>query len=234
MSSSSLAFDLNLGAWDVTLGGLRELTNWKACDLNGDQVVDDGYPRYTVDPADGSLVWEWPIIYEMKIDMTACGCVEGQGLVEIHSAHNSPAKGGTDIDVPIPPEPTPVTLSYFAAERVGSTTRFEWSTATETGNLGFNLYAQIGDQRQQINEALILSHVVDSLVPQAYAYQADGLSADTFWIEDMDVLGHTEMRGPFELGRSYGDRTSEDDLRGQPARIIEEPDTSTVFIQMVL
>ena len=42
-------------------------------------------------------------------------------------------QGGTPIT-------TPVTLSYFQAQRKGDTVTFSWSTATETGNVGFNLY----------------------------------------------------------------------------------------------
>ena len=43
----------------------------------------------------------------------------------------------------------PVTLASFEAEREGSTTIFEWSTATEAGNLGHNIYVETANGRQK-------------------------------------------------------------------------------------
>src|SRR5207247_6492873 len=45
--------------------------------------------------------------------------------------------------------PTPVTVAYFLAAGKGGQVHFDWSTATEAGNVGFNLYAQtpLGVQR---------------------------------------------------------------------------------------
>ena len=45
--------------------------------------------------------------------------------------------GTTDVCI----ETTPVTLSYFKTTPEGDGVRIEWSTATETGNLGFKLFA---------------------------------------------------------------------------------------------
>lgn len=110
--------------------------------------------------------------------------------------------GGTPIH-------TPVTLSYFRAVRNGNNVTFNWSTATETGNVGFNLY--VGDEtaRTLINTELIASKVVDSLNRQDYTYTAT-VSGNTFFIEDVSVAGETKVHGPFQLGKEYGEKAQND------------------------
>ena len=58
--------------------------------------------------------------------------------------------------------PTPVTIAYFQAQRQGNSVNFAWSTATETGNVGFNLYVKNNGKLTRINTELIPSQVVDS------------------------------------------------------------------------
>ena len=70
--------------------------------------------------------------------------------------------------------PLPVTLSYFLATPSGDGVHFAWSTATETGNAGFNLYAETEAGRQRLNAELIPSAVIDSVEPQDYAYRGHG------------------------------------------------------------
>ena len=104
---------------------------------------------------------------------------------------------------------TPVTLSYFLAQRQGNQVNFTWSTATETGNVGFNLYVVNGDTLTRINEELIPSAAIDSLSFQDYAFSAS-VDGDTYYIEDIDILGVARLHGPFQLGREYGGRTEKD------------------------
>lgn len=99
----------------------------------------------------------------------------------------------------------PVTLAYFQATRQGHSTHFSWQTATETGNVGFNLYVEGKDGLQLVNPLLIASAAVDSLEPQPYTFTANGLSGDVFYIEDVDVFGRRLLHGPFGLGNSYGE-----------------------------
>ncbi|MFC1681759.1 C25 family cysteine peptidase [Pseudomonadota bacterium] len=102
-------------------------------------------------------------------------------------------------------ETTPVTLGYFHATGGGGWLRIDWATATETGNLGFNLYVVDPDgSKRQINAELIPSKVIDSMKRQKYSFEATGVSGDEFVIEDVDVLGKTRMRGPFVLDKVYG------------------------------
>ncbi|MCB0044810.1 MAG: SBBP repeat-containing protein, partial [Caldilineaceae bacterium] len=103
------------------------------------------------------------------------------------------------IDVPLA-----VTLGYFLATPSEEDVRIEWSTATETGNAGFNLYVETETGRQQINPALIPSTVIDSLEPQRYAYDVVGVQGDFFFIELVNVNGGSRMFGPFALGVPFG------------------------------
>ncbi len=97
----------------------------------------------------------------------------------------------------------PVTLASFSSRGRGRVL-FEWSTATEVGNLGFNLYALEGDSLRRLNRDLIPSRAVDSIEPRFYRYEADGVAGDAFLIEDVDLLGKSRFHGPFYLGESSG------------------------------
>jgi uncharacterized repeat protein (TIGR01451 family) len=98
---------------------------------------------------------------------------------------------------------TPVTLAYFFAQRKDGGVHFEWSTATETGNLGFNVYVQVGDKLVQVNEELIPSRQSDSLSRQGYAFDA-APAGEVLYVEDVSVSGGTRRYGPFRLGTEYG------------------------------
>ena len=103
---------------------------------------------------------------------------------------------------------TPVTLSYFAAQRVGSEVEIEWSTATEIGNLGFNLYALEGDQLRQLNANLIPSQNSDSLEQQDYSFRAE-TGGTIFYLEEVDLQGDADRHGPYALAETYGARGDE-------------------------
>ena len=102
--------------------------------------------------------------------------------------------------------PLPVTLSYFLATPSGDGIHFAWSTATETGNAGFNLYAETEAGRQRLNAELIPSAVIDSVEPQDYAYETTDVAGEIFTIEQIDVSGHSDLHGPFALGVAHGSR----------------------------
>ena len=102
--------------------------------------------------------------------------------------------------------PLAVTLSYFLATPSGDGVHFAWSTASETGNAGFNLYAETEAGRQRLNAELIPSAVIDSVEPQDYAYEATGAAGKIFTIELIDISSHSDLHGPFALGVAYGSR----------------------------
>ncbi|MFQ5524817.1 MAG: SdrD B-like domain-containing protein [Thermoanaerobaculia bacterium] len=96
---------------------------------------------------------------------------------------------------------TPVTLAYFEARSGGS---FRWMTSTEVGNLGFNLYAVTDEGLEKLNSELIASHVVDSLEPQTYEFEASGSAGKVFVLEDVDIHGQLRHHGPFYLDAARG------------------------------
>jgi uncharacterized repeat protein (TIGR01451 family) len=121
---------------------------------------------------------------------------------------------------------TPVTLSYFQATRSGRDLHFEWSTATEVGNVGFNLYVARGPRRERLNAELIPTQAVNSLAPQDYEFLAPGVRGKRFWIESVDIRGEGELHGPFELDRPRGRRSQPtlvdwETVRGEHAALKE-------------
>jgi hypothetical protein len=93
-AASSFAWNLNNSLWDVTMGGTRpNLNDWKSPDNGSGDVATMNYPMYSDD-----YKWEWPIVYEMRIDLSQCAD-EGY-YIEVLTAHNSPPKTDPP-DVPI-------------------------------------------------------------------------------------------------------------------------------------
>jgi hypothetical protein len=124
-----------------------------------------------------------------------------------------------DYQVPLGGVITPVTLAYFRAERNGANVKFDWSTATETGNVGFNLYVEDAGQVSLVNPELIFSAAIDSLEPQHYALSAK-VAGNIFYVEDVSILGQTKRHGPFNLGQSYGERP-----------VVEKVDTAAIVAE---
>lgn len=107
---------------------------------------------------------------------------------------------------------TPITLSYFNAESAGGSVNFSWSTGTEAGNAGFNLYAQGDGGKEKLNTEIIQSSVGDSLVRTDYSYSAES-GAEIFYISDIDILGKETFHGPFTINTEYGSREAADPIK---------------------
>lgn len=100
--------------------------------------------------------------------------------------------------------PLPVTLASFQASRAGQGTSFEWTTASELGNVGFNLYALQNAAWKKLNSLPIPSHAVDSSEPQFYRFQSFSSEGQRFRLEDIDIHGHSTFHGPFSIGERAG------------------------------
>ncbi|HSJ52973.1 MAG TPA: hypothetical protein VLC52_04430, partial [Anaerolineae bacterium] len=97
--------------------------------------------------------------------------------------------------------PTAVRLLDFRAQAVNRSIQLEWSTATETDNLGFNIYrAEVPDQPEsRFNEALILSQMPGSPLGATYTWLDEQVEPGVtyyYWLEDMDVYGTATEHGP--------------------------------------
>ena len=104
---------------------------------------------------------------------------------------------------------TPVSISNFLAvpNKLSGGYEISWTTTTETGNLGFNIYTIVGNTRYKLNKGLIPSNVTDSMSKSSYSVniqtQLMGL-AHKFIIEDVDIYGSKSTNGIYELGKQYG------------------------------
>ncbi len=101
---------------------------------------------------------------------------------------------------------TPITLGSFKAKVLDDSgnVKFKWSTVTEVGNLGFDLYQKISGKWVRINPEPIKSTVIDSVEVTRYSYDASGVTADTFAIVDVDIRGKQTIHGPFKANKRYG------------------------------
>jgi hypothetical protein len=104
---------------------------------------------------------------------------------------------------------TPVGIGSFSVKpsSIGQGYDFTWTTSTETGNLGFNIYTVLGRTKFKMNDELIASKVVDSMGLIEYSFyinsRFNGI-AQNFIIEDVDRLGRKHSNGIYKLGRQYG------------------------------
>lgn len=100
-------------------------------------------------------------------------------------------------------DPTSVTLAEFFAEQMDSHIRVTWETASELGNVGFNLYRGVSQSEpdRRLNDLLIPSQSLGN--PSAgFTYtwddDADLVPGTTYyyWLEDVDVNNVATRHGP--------------------------------------
>ena len=100
-----------------------------------------------------------------------------------------------------PDDGVPVELAWIHAGQVSAGTRVQWTTASEVGNVGFRLIASDGST--PLHAALVESTVIDSTDPTSYEVTVNSF-ASSFYIDDIDVYGQVNRRGPYAVGREYG------------------------------
>jgi uncharacterized repeat protein (TIGR01451 family) len=115
---------------------------------------------------------------------------------------------------------TPVTVAAFSATTLANgNTRYAWTTATETDNAGFNLYARTPDGYHLLNDQLIPSQVVDSATPTEYSVEIAGVPDGELYIEDVALSGELRSHGPFTLGVPYGEWVETDPIDWAAIRV---------------
>ena len=86
----------------------------------------------------------------------------------------------------------------------------DFSTATETSNVGFNIYAVKGKKWIKLNEELIPG-ALDSLTPLDYHASLilpDNMKVKKIGIAGVDVNGVEDRHGPFKVGKESGAKAS--------------------------
>ena len=124
-----------------------------------------------------------------------------------------------------PSGPTDVAMVNLKATRYDNRVLLEWQTGYEVRNLGFNIYREQKGGYTKINaepvagSALLFGPKVSLRAGFAYAWwdkeiaDCGSKNADCenarYWIEDLDLSGHSSMHGPFAVERSTsGDAAS--------------------------
>ena len=101
-------------------------------------------------------------------------------------------------------QPLCITLGWFSTSKDGDVVDFRWQMATEMGTAGFNVLAVTDNVATQLNEELIPSTTIDSIVPTSYSFLAV-TDATTFRLQEIRISGGLAEHGPFLLGTSYGE-----------------------------
>lgn len=106
---------------------------------------------------------------------------------------------------------TPVTISSFESKKKGKHLNAKWQTSSESFNLGFHLWGQIGSEWRQLNNALIASEVIDSVAPQGYKHRIDQNKFEgeitQIGVSSVSASGQEEFYGPFDIGEKYGEES---------------------------
>lgn len=107
---------------------------------------------------------------------------------------------------------TPVTLNQIEISQNNRDVYLNWETATETFNIGFNVWGKVEQNWEQLNKRLIPSHRRDKLRPKHYQhhlrlspYQRDQITE--FGISSVDTSGKDEFFGPFLANTRYGEQS---------------------------
>ena len=105
----------------------------------------------------------------------------------------------------------PVNLDFFTSSRRGNRVDFEWSTSSESFNIGFNLWGEVNGEWVALNRNFIPSKKINSHAPQDYKRKlrlnrsTRGLTR--VGISSVDGMGKEEFYGPFEIGEEYGSKS---------------------------
>ena len=102
--------------------------------------------------------------------------------------------------------PTSVRLKRFQAWPEGATIHVQWETSQEINNLGFNLYrsnTRTGP-KVKLNRELIPTNVppgspVGAVYDWIDQYKIRSGRAYSYWLEDVDLYGHTTLHGPVRV-----------------------------------
>jgi len=83
----------------------------------------------------------------------------------------------------------------------------EWTTVSETRNVGFHVWGDTGESWRLLNDSMIASQVTDAVTPQQYARVIEGVergAIERLAVTAVDMAGGERMYGLFDVGRAYG------------------------------
>ena len=127
------------------------------------------------------------------------------------SSFNGPAQDGEVEDYLISNTILPVSIHSFDSGFSKEGLNIYWETASETRNVGFNIWASVNGQTTQLNKKLIPSESTDVLNPHLYEFLVPDLKSGQvshLSISTVDVNGKEKIYDSFEVNDTYGKRTS--------------------------
>ncbi len=216
--------------------------NNQMTDADGDLISFEvaGQGTWTYDPSNGILTFSpfvgftddpTPINYTVRDQEGDRSNVAMMTVTYGGDAGNCPSMDPTDEcendPTPINLSTVSVTLASFETSLVEGGVRFDWTTATEEQNIGFNLYGYRGGQKVKLNENIIFTKNGDAREPQYYDHIVDvPEDIEKVGISSVDCFGFEEHYGPYEIGATFGDL-----VEGEPVdweQIKEEHDTNMI------
>ena len=180
-AASSLAWNLNNTTWDdPSMSSHAEA--WKS-PFDADLNMPNQYPYF-----DTINQWEWPMVYEMGFDISACG--DNPVSIRADSIHNSPSKGGDDAEFP---SWTNVTEVITQGELTCGTADVDDGNHSEW-DLSEDFFAEMheaGDPGKELLSNLYLRYDVSTVTMYALVLREGNwepdASADDAWVKIYDL-----------------------------------------------
>jgi subtilisin-like proprotein convertase family protein len=99
---------------------------------------------------------------------------------------------------------TPITLSFTKALSLASGTSVEFSTTTETGVVGFNIYGLVNNSWKKLNNSVVGAKGINSLKPHSYNVSSTMKGVEQYQIEELKTDGTKAKYGPYLVNQTYG------------------------------
>jgi predicted RecA/RadA family phage recombinase len=108
--------------------------------------------------------------------------------------------------------PTAATFGGSEAASYDNGVLIKWQTGYEVDNLGFNIYREAAGQRVRLNPSLIAGSALmagqGTVLTAGLSYSwvdspQQGKAAPTYLIEELDLNGNSNWRGPVSISRSF-------------------------------
>lgn len=130
---------------------------------------------------------------------------------EVQSPQGAASDGEVE-DYLVPASSMPVSLSSFQSRVFGNVLDVEWTTASETFNVGFDVWGKLDGEWQRLTAEPILSKASDAVTPQDYDARIplrniNPRAIESLALSSIERTGEHELYGEFEVGESYGDKT---------------------------
>ena len=193
VSSSSMAYNMNQSTWDVSFGGVFDVSDPNNY-ISPVGALDNGYSTCAT-----TYNWEWRIVYEISFPLSSCGAPIS---LWVSDAHNSPVKTEPDsssicsIDCELE---LPVELVSFTAIEHDGGIQLRWTTASETNNAGFSVEHAINNGFYK--EIDFITGAGTSLERREYGYRVEDVEPGlhTFRLKQIDYDGAFEYSPAVEV-----------------------------------